>query len=77
MSDPVSPDHYQFGNGAQVIDITEHLTFNRGNVVKYVARAGKKDASKEIEDLRKARFYLNREISRLTMTKRILHQEPL
>jgi hypothetical protein len=68
MSDPISPKHYQgFSNGAQVIDITENLTFNRGNVVKYVARAGKKDPAREIEDLLKARFYLQREIERLAL----------
>lgn len=68
MSNPVSPAHYQgFSNGAQVIDITENLNFNRGNVVKYVARAGRKDPAREIEDLLKARFYLQRELERLAL----------
>lgn len=63
MSDAVSPKHYQgFSNNAQVIDITENLNFNRGNVVKYVARAGRK--VNELEDLLKAQYYLNREIVR-------------
>jgi len=35
------------------------------NVVKYVARAGKKDSNKELEDLKKALFYLNRKIQNL------------
>jgi hypothetical protein len=35
------------------------------NVVKYVARAGKKDPAKELEDLKKAAFYLNRRIETL------------
>lgn len=35
------------------------------NVVKYVARAGKKDINKEVEDLKKAMFYLNRKINNL------------
>ena len=65
MSDPVSPDHYQFPHGVQVIDITQYLSFCRGNVVKYVCRAGKKHPEKELEDLRKARFYLDQEIERL------------
>lgn len=67
MSDTVNhPDHYTgFSNGAEVIDITENLTFNLGNVVKYVARAGRKDPEKTLEDLRKAQFYLNREINKL------------
>ena len=67
MSDPVNhPTHYADGwsNGAEVIDITENLNFNRGNAIKYVARAGKKGDS-ELEDLKKARWYLDREIARL------------
>jgi hypothetical protein len=65
MSDPISPDHYRF-DGFQVIDLTEQMNFNRGNVIKYVARAGRKDPQREIEDLKKARFYLTRELGRLT-----------
>ena len=59
------PAHYTgFSNGAEVIDLTENLSFNLGNVVKYVARAGRK-TSDPFEDLSKARFYLEREIERL------------
>jgi len=68
MSDPVNhPAHYAEGwsNGAEVIDITENLNFNLGNVVKYAARAGRKDASRTLEDLEKAKWYLEREIGRL------------
>lgn len=66
MTDNVNnPSHYQFSNGSQVIDITENLNFNRGNVVKYVARAGRKSRD-PLEDLRKARFYLDREIALLS-----------
>jgi len=36
------------------------------NVAKYIARAGKKDAAKELEDLKKAAFYLNRKIENLS-----------
>jgi hypothetical protein len=64
VSDPINPDHYQFPNGFQVIDLTENLSFNLGNVVKYAARAGRKSPD-PLEDLYKARFYLNREIERL------------
>ena len=60
-----NPKHYQFSNGAQVIDITENLSFNMGNIVKYVARAGRKTAD-PLEDLLKAQFYLERELERLT-----------
>lgn len=60
------PSHYTDGK-IEVIDFIEDkkLNYHRGNVVKYVARAGKKDPSKEIEDLKKAQWYLNREIQRL------------
>ena len=62
------PSHYTDGK-IEVIDFIEdkQLNFHRGNAVKYIARAGKKDKSKEIEDLQKAVWYLNREISRLTV----------
>lgn len=67
-SDNVShPPHYANGwsNGAEVIDLTEHLSFCAGNVVKYVCRAGRKDPGKHVEDLKKARWYLDREIERV------------
>lgn len=60
------PSHYTDGN-IEVIDFIEDKNFNyhRGNVIKYVSRAGKKDPGKELEDLKKARWYLDREIQRL------------
>ena len=67
IDDPVShPSHYTDGN-IEVIDYIEdkNFNFNLGNVVKYVSRAGKKDVNKTIEDLKKASWYLNREISTL------------
>lgn len=67
-SDDVShPSHYADGwsNGAEVIDLAEHLSFCAGNVVKYVCRAGRKDPDKHVEDLEKARWYLDREIERV------------
>ena len=67
-SDNVShPPPYADGwsNGAEVIDLTEHLSFCAGNVVKYVCRAGRKDPEKLVEDLEKARWYLDREIDRV------------
>lgn len=64
--DPVNhPSHYNWlPNGFEVIDMTEHMTFCLGNVVKYVARAGRK-TDDPTEDLKKAEFYLRREIERL------------
>ena len=72
MGDAINPSHYKdgFSNGAEVIDITENLSFNRGNAVKYLARAGRKDSGRELEDLRKARWYLDREINRLAAVKK-------
>ena len=60
------PAHYTRGK-IEVIDFIEDqkLNYNRGNVVKYTCRAGFKDPTKEIEDLEKTAFYLDREIKRL------------
>lgn len=41
------------------------MNFCRGNAVKYIARAGLKDPDKELEDLQKAAWYINREINRI------------
>ncbi len=72
MSDPVDhPAHY--GNGAgdlyEAIKVIEAwgLGFHLGNAVKYIARAGKK--GDEIEDLRKAVWYLQRHIAQLQDTR--------
>lgn len=66
MADNVNhPDHYKMNGGVEVIQITEQLNFCRGNAVKYICRAGKKDPAKEVEDLRKAAWYINREIERI------------
>lgn len=60
------PPHYTNG-GIETIDFIEakRLNYNRGNVIKYITRAGIKNPETEIEDLRKAEFYLRREITRL------------
>ena len=57
------PSHYTDGK-IEVIECIEdkRLGYHRGNAIKYICRAGKKDASKEIEDLQKAIWYINREI---------------
>lgn len=63
-SDPVNrPRHYQTDTGIEAIDVIEAFfpnDFHLSNVFKYIARAGKKHD--EIEDLRKARWYLDRAI---------------
>ena len=65
IPDPTNPDHYK-GLGPEVITLTRHLNFDRGNAVKYICRAGKKDQGKEVEDLKKAIWYLEDEIQRIT-----------
>lgn len=65
--DPVNaPSHYTRLK-PEPLDVIEAwgLDFHSGQVVKYIARAGHKDPSKELEDLRKAKFYLERRIKRL------------
>lgn len=54
----VSPDHYGFPGGVEVIDLTRHMDFLLGNVVKYVCRAGCKEGVSGLEDLLKAERYL-------------------
>lgn len=64
MSDPVNhPQHYAHPSGVEAIDICEHLTFNLGNALKYLWRAGKKGPA--AEDYRKAAWYPRREADRL------------
>ena len=58
-----------FPNGVEAEDICRYLPFNLGNVVKYVCRAGRKDATKKIEDLEKAKDYLENEIRRIEEEK--------
>jgi len=57
--------HYETGKDYDIIDVCKDyaLNFNKGNIIKYVARAGKKDD--ELQDLRKALDYLQREIAYL------------
>lgn len=67
IDDPVNhPAHYTDGS-IEVIDFIEDkgLSFHLGNAVKYIARAGKKDPEKTVEDLKKAVWYLNRRIAQL------------
>ena len=70
-NDPVNhPSHYTTGRIECIDFITDKkLNFCRGNAVKYIVRAGLKDPSKEIEDLEKAVFYINREIADLKARK--------
>ena len=67
VNDPVNhPSHYTDGK-IEVIDFIEDkkLGYHLGNAVKYISRAGKKDPAKEIEDLQKAVWYINRKMEKL------------
>ena len=64
------PSHYGGANSTyEVFNVLEawglDKDFYLGNVIKYIARAGKKDSSKELEDLEKAEVYLKRRIAEL------------
>jgi len=66
MDDPVNhPAHY-CRNGVELIDIIDSLPYCRGAAMKYIYRAGVKDKAKEVEDLRKAAWMIEREIKRIT-----------
>lgn len=64
-NDPVNhPSHYtSHPSGVECIQVTEHMSFNVGNAIKYLWRAGMKGA--QLQDLEKARWYVDREIQRL------------
>ena len=68
------PPHYTWLKdkcGVEVIDITRHMDFCLGNAIKYILRAGHKqdaslsDSQKEVEDLKKAIFYINDRIAQI------------
>lgn len=61
--DPVNrPKHYTgHKSGVECIQIAEHFNFCLGNALKYIWRAGEKGEA--LEDLKKARWYLDREIA--------------
>ena len=63
-SSAVSPNHYK-ANDVQCIDIIRHMSFAKGNAVKYLWRAGKKDNNSEAQDIKKAMWYLADELNRL------------
>lgn len=72
--DKINPEWYKWLKdeiGVEAIDICELFTFNRGNAIKYLLRAGIKTEKgysvpeKELEDLKKAKWYIEREIAQL------------
>ena len=66
MGDSVNHPHHYGGeqNTYEAIKVIEawDLNFHLGNVVKYISRAGKKDETALLQDLKKAAWYLNRQI---------------
>ena len=66
MGDTIDhPKHYNsHPSGVECISVVEHFNFNVGNAIKYIWRAGLKDGASDVEDLKKAVWYLNREIAR-------------
>ncbi len=81
MSDAVDhPVHYGGSNNPhEVIKVIHawglHTSFALGNAVKYIARAGKKDAATYRQDLEKARWYLSWEIDHAEEMQRLRHTE--
>ena len=71
MSDTVNHPSYYTDGKIEVIEYIEDkkLGYCLGNAIKYISRAGKKDKAKEIEDLRKADWYINRRIQELETRK--------
>ena len=64
----ITPKYYKSKSGIEAIDYIEafNLNFNLGNVIKYATRAGKKTEN-ALEDLQKARWYLEREMERISV----------
>jgi hypothetical protein len=61
--DNINPSHYrQHPSGVECIEVTQHCNFCIGNAIKYLWRAGLKGDA--VEDLRKAAWYIDREIRR-------------
>ena len=68
--DPINPPHYMAGTKFEAIKIIEaySLSFNKGNILKYLLRAGFK--VNEVQDLEKAMWYLKREIKNVKAVKK-------
>lgn len=67
MNDLINnPPHYTYGK-VELIDLIENLPFWKGNCIKYIYRSGHKE--NELEDLKKAKWYLERRIKELECAK--------
>lgn len=64
------PEHYiSHPSGIECIEVTRHMGFAAGNVIKYLWRNGLKDGEPSLKDLKKAAWYLNDMIDQLEMNE--------
>lgn len=68
------PAHYQHPSGIEAIEIVRHENFNRGNAIKYILRAGRKPGESELDDLKKAIWYLEDEVKRIKKEKGMIDE---
>lgn len=61
----VHPDHYNWLPNIECMDVVKHFNFALGNAIKYIWRNGRKGNISAIEDLEKAKYYIDIEIERL------------
>jgi len=54
-----NPDHYKLPGGVQLIDVTKHCSFPVGNAMKYIFRAGRKPGESSLDDLLKAKWFVD------------------
>lgn len=60
-----NPIHYNWIPGIECIEVAEHFNLLLGSALQYIWRAGKKESSTKLQDLKKARWYIDREISNI------------
>ena len=80
MNNPIVPTHYGGrDNPYEIVKIIDALglDFQLGNTLKYIARAGKKDPSKHIEDLLKAKEYIDLEIAKIKAEEAVVAPTPI
>lgn len=63
----VHPSHYNWLPGIECMDVVKYFDFPLGNAIKYIWRAGRKPAEDAIDDLEKAKYYIDVEIQKIRM----------
>lgn len=72
-----NPKHYNsHPTGIEAIEIIEYMTFNSGTAVKYLWRAGLKPGEETLEDLKKALWYVGREIKKVSKELELAPKKP-